>query len=155
MPWRSISVRLGGDAKGDLRQDGQLVGGVGAVHVERRVGLGVAEPLGLGQRRRVVDAALGHGREDEVPRAVEDALNRRDLIGGQALAEGADDRHAAGHGRLEADGLAGRRAASNTSPPRFRQQRLVRRDHVLAGGERACSTISLARVVPPISSTTT
>ena len=45
------------DAEGDLRQDGQLVGGVGAVDVERRVGLGVAALLGLGQGVGVAPAA--------------------------------------------------------------------------------------------------
>ena len=67
-----------GDAEGDLRQDRELVGGVGAVHVERRVGLGVAELLGLGQRRRRSSRPRSaHRREDEVARAVEDALDRR------------------------------------------------------------------------------
>ena len=95
-----------GDAEGDLGQDGQLVGGVGAVHVERRIGLGVAALLGLGQGLGVAAAVLGHAGEDEVAGAVEDALQRRDLVGGQALGQGGDDRHAAGDAGLEGDGPA-------------------------------------------------
>ena len=43
-----LDVRL----EGELGEDRQLVGGVGAVHVERRVGLGVAELPGPGPGRR-------------------------------------------------------------------------------------------------------
>ena len=49
MPRRAMAGERHRHAEGDLRQDGELVGGVGAVHVERRVGLGVAALLGLGQ----------------------------------------------------------------------------------------------------------
>ena len=95
-----------GDAEGDLGQDGQLVGGVGAVHVERRVGLGVAAPLGLGERLGVAAALLAHAGEDEVAGAVEDALERQDLVGRQALGQGGDDRDAAADAGLEGDGPA-------------------------------------------------
>ncbi len=106
MPRRSMALTRHRHAEGDLRQDGQLVGGVGAVDVEGRVGLGVAAPLGLGQRLGVALALLGHARQDEVAGAVEDALQRQDLVGGQALGQGGDDRHAAGDAGLEGDGPA-------------------------------------------------
>ena len=63
-----------GHAEGDLGEDGQLVGGVRAVHVERRVGLGVSAALGLGQGLGIAAAALSHAGEDEVAGAVEDTL---------------------------------------------------------------------------------
>ena len=44
------------DAERDLRQDGELVGGIGPIDVQGRVGLGVAAPLGLGQRIGVAAA---------------------------------------------------------------------------------------------------
>ena len=46
-------------AEGELRQDRQLVRGVGAVDVEGRVGLGVAQLLRLAQRRRRRPARRG------------------------------------------------------------------------------------------------
>ena len=132
----AAAVDLGdrhGHAEGDLGQDGQLVGGVGAVHVERRVGLGVAPPLGLGQRFAIgLARLLGHGGEDEVAGAVEDALQRQDLVGGQALGQRGDDRHAAGDAGLEGDGplvLAGRLEDLGAV---LGQQRLVGGDDVLA-----------------------
>ncbi len=95
-----------GHAKRDLGQDGQLVGGVGAVDVEGGVGLGVTAFLGLGQSFAVALAFFAHGGEDEVAGAVEDALERQDLVGGQALRQGGDDGHAAGDAGLEGDGPA-------------------------------------------------
>ena len=103
------------DPKGDLGQDGQLVGGVGAVHVQGRIGLGVAELLGLGQGVLIGAAVLAHAGEDEVAGAVEDALQRQDLIGGQALGQGGDDGNAAADAGLEGDGpvhAGGRRRKS-------------------------------------------
>ena len=66
-----------------MGQDGQLLGGVAAVDVHRRIGLGVAALLGLGQGRGVVGVVLLHLREDEVARAVEDGVDRLDLVGRQ------------------------------------------------------------------------
>ena len=121
-------------AKGELRENGQLVGRISAVHVERRVGLGVTKSLRLGQSIGVTDVPcsfmLG---EDEIAGAVEDALNGGDLVGRQASRQGGDDRDAAGDARLEADRT--RRAAGRCRKSRHRavaSRRLVRRDDVLA-----------------------
>ena len=135
MPVPLDLVRLGRDAERDLRQDRELVGGVGAVHVERRVGLGVAELLRLGEGVGVAQAALGHRGEDEVRGAVEDALDGGDLVGRQALAQRADDRHAAGDRGLEADGALGLAGGLEDLVARVGEQRLVRGDDVLAGRE--------------------
>ena len=109
------------------------MGRVGAVHVERRVGLGVAEPLGLGEGVGVAHAAVGHRRQDEVAGAVEDALDGRDLVGGQALGQGADDRDAAGDAGLEADRPLVLPGRLEDLRPVLGEQRLVRGDDVLAG----------------------
>ena len=45
--------------------------------VEGRVGLGVAEPLGVGEAPREVQALQLHPREDVVAGAVEDAVDAR------------------------------------------------------------------------------
>ncbi len=112
------------------------MGGVGAIHVKRRVGLGVALALGLLQNVGVAAAILGHAGEDVVAGAVEDALQREDLIGGEPLAEGADDRDAAADRRLEGDGLAVLPARVEDLGAVRRQQRLVGGDDVLARGQQ-------------------
>ena len=61
-------------AEGDLGKDCQLVSGVGAVHVERWIGLGITTPLGLSEGGSVAVAVLAHARKDEVAGAVENAL---------------------------------------------------------------------------------
>src|SRR5205814_7955638 len=66
---------------------------------------------------------------------VEDALQRRDLVGGEALGECPDDRHPAGDGGLEADGPAGLAGGVEDGRAVLGQQRLVGGDDVLAGGQ--------------------
>ena len=58
-------------------EDRHLGGGVAAGDVVARVGLGVAEALGLGERL-VVARAARHQREDEVGRAVDDPVDPLD-----------------------------------------------------------------------------
>ena len=70
--------------------------------------------------------------EDEVAGAVEDALERLDLVGGQALGQGGDDRHAAGDAGLEGDGPAVPAGGVEDLGAVLGQQRLVGRHHVLA-----------------------
>ncbi len=62
-------------AKADARQDRELVGGVDAVDVEARIGLGIAELLRLGQHLGEFAPALAHRRQDVVRGAVEDAVD--------------------------------------------------------------------------------
>ena len=61
----ALDVRLGElhrHAERDRADDRRLVRGVDAVDVEGRVGLGVAEPLRLGERGGEVDAACRASR---------------------------------------------------------------------------------------------
>ena len=86
-----------------MGQDRQLLRGIAAVDVHGRIGLGKAQLLRLRQGVGVALAAILHLREDEVARAVEDSVNRLDLVGHQRLVDGRDDRNPASHGRLEGD----------------------------------------------------
>ena len=88
-------------AERDRGDDRRLGAGVVALDVGRRVALGVAQLLGLGERGAVLGALLGHLGEDEVGGAVEDAHHAGDRLAAQALAQRADERDAAGDGRLE------------------------------------------------------
>ena len=119
-----------GLAKGKGGQDGELVGGVGAVHVGRRVGFRVAERLGLGQHVRELAPLLAHGGEDVVAGAVEDAGDPADAVGRQALAQRLDDGNAAGNGRLEREGGGARQGGAVQG-----DQRLVGGDDGAAGSE--------------------
>ena len=60
-------------AEGQVRENRQFLGGVGAVDIHRRVGFGVAQPLGLGKHVGVRCPLSCILRKDEVARAVEDA----------------------------------------------------------------------------------
>ena len=129
-------VQPHGHAEGVGGQQCELVGGVGAVHVEGRIGLGVAQGLSLGQRGGQVQAARLHAREDVVAGAVEHARQRVDAVGRQALAQRLDDGHAAGHGRLVGQHAAMARGRRGQLLAMLGQQGLVGRHHVLAVGQR-------------------
>ncbi len=124
------------DAEGDLGQNRQLVGGIDAVDVEGRIGLGIAAPLSLGQCLRIGLALFAHAGEDEIAGAVENALHRQDLVGGQALGQSGDDRDAAADRRLEGHSAV----VTATHIEHFRamlcQQGFVGGDDMFAVGQR-------------------
>ena len=118
MPADALVVHVAGDdlgAEGDGGDDRGLGPGVEALDVGRRVALGEAERLRLGERDAVVGALLGHLGEDEVGGAVDDAHHPADRLAAQALAERADERDAAGDGGLEQQVDAGRRRPRRTA----------------------------------------
>ena len=119
-------------AEGEMGQDGQFLRGVAAVDVGRRIRLGVAALLGLGQGRGILGVVLLHLAQDEVARAVEDGVDRLDVVGRKALGQGRDDGDAAGHGRLKGDRAAHLPRQGEQLRPVLGQQGLVRGDHVLA-----------------------
>ena len=88
-------------AERDRREDRGLRRGVEAADVLRRIGLGEAEPLRLGERV-AVGAAILHRREDEVRRPVDDAEHAVDVRDDERLAQHLDHRDRGAHGGLEA-----------------------------------------------------
>ena len=119
-------------AKGERSQDGRLGGGVVSLHVRRGVALGQTELLRLAQHVVVAVALLLHAREDVVGRPVHDPHDPDDLLTGQRLAQGPDDRDGPGHRRLveqvhpRGGGHLGQLGAAGG------QERLVRGDDRLA-----------------------
>ena len=135
MPVRGMSRQLT-RAEGQVRQDRQFLGNVAAVDVHDRIGLGVAELLGLGHGGRIVGPQLLHLRQNEIARAVENGVDRLNLVGRERLADGGDDRDAAGHGPLEGDGTAQLPRPGKQFRAVLGQQGLVGRNHVLAAFEQ-------------------
>jgi hypothetical protein len=98
--------------EGEASQDRHLRRGIGAAHVGRWIGLGVAQFLRLGQDLVKRGAGTCHLGEDEVGRTVDDAEDLGHLSRRQALLDHADHGHHPGDGRFEAKlhaGLAGGR----------------------------------------------
>ncbi len=139
-------VELHRDAEGDRGEDGELVRGVDAVDVEGGIGLGVAQALRLGEHHVEGQPLVAHLREDVVAGAVDDPGDPLDAVGGEALADRLDDRHAAAHRRLEGDHHALRWAAREDLVAVLREQRLVGGDHVLAVGDRRQDELAGARL---------
>ena len=84
---------VGGNAgaKADGGEDGRLAGGIEAVDVGGRIGLGVALGLGVGEHVGVIGALGVHARQNVVGGAVEDAGDGQDLVAHQVVLERADD----------------------------------------------------------------
>jgi hypothetical protein len=129
-------VELHRDAEGNRRHDRELVRGVDALDVERRIGLGVAARLRALERGGERLALAAHLREDKVRRAVDDPGDPFDPVGGQALAQRLDDRDAATDRALERDHHALRVRGGEDLVAVAREQRLVCGNHMLAVGNR-------------------
>ncbi len=129
--------RLEGDraAEGDGGEDGQFMRRVDAVDIERGVAFGVAQRLRFGQHFFEFAAALAHHGQDVVAGAVEDAGDGVDVVAGQALPQGFDDRDAAGDRGLEAQGQTAALSQSGEAAAMHREQRLVGGDDGFAGSE--------------------
>ncbi len=82
-------------AEGEAGEDGDLVGGVDALHVVRGVGFGVAERLRAAQGIGEVAAFLAHGSQDVVRGAVDDGGDGSDVVGEEVALEGRDYGYAA------------------------------------------------------------
>ena len=93
---RGVDLR----AEGERGEDGELVGGVEAADVEGRIGLGVAEPLRVGEADVERQGLRLHPRQNVVAGAVENARDAADRVARQALAQRLDHRNAAPDRRL-------------------------------------------------------
>ena len=96
----------------------------------KSVSAGVRETFAKGNLLRL------HAGEDVIAGAVEDAVDARDLIAGEAVAQRLDDRNAAGNRRLEAERRALGLGELGEMKPVLGDQRLVGRDDGLAVAER-------------------
>ena len=130
------TVEVDGRVKGECRQDGELLGGVDALDVEGRVRFGVAQPLGVGKRRREDLPFLLHRGENVVGSSVDDARDGIDTVRGEAGAQGVDDGNAPGYGSFEAERDAVPACRLEELLTVRRQQCLVGRDDVATGTQR-------------------
>ena len=124
-------------AVGKLDEDGQLVGGVMAVDVQRGVGLGIAQFLRLLEGHVEVEAVARHLGEDVIARAVEDAHQRRDAVARQALLEGRHHGDGPGHAGLVAQDAPLVPGLFQQAEAFFGQQGLVGGNDMLAHVQRA------------------
>ncbi len=125
-------VELQRDAKGDGRQDGQLVRGIDAFDVEGRVGFGIAQRLGFGQHVGEGAAFFTHFGEDEVAGAVDDAGQPVDAVGRQTFADRLDHRDTTGHCGFEGNDNPLLARLGKDLVTVHGDQRLVGGHHVLA-----------------------
>ena len=109
---------------------------VKAVDVERGIGLCIAEFLRVLEDHVKGKPLVLHPREDVVARAIENSVDRLDLVASEPFAQDADDRNAAANRRAEidVDVVLGRRLENLVTV--FRKQFLVRGYDALAAIER-------------------
>ena len=109
---------------------------VEAADIEGGVGFRITELLRLGETFAKGNLLRLHAGEDVIAGAVEDAVDARDLIAGEAVAQGLDDRNAAGNRRLEAERHALGLGEPGEMKPVLGDQRLVGGDDGFAVAER-------------------
>ena len=113
-------------AKGQAREDRQLVRGVDAVNVKARIGLSISKRLRFTEHIGKIATFAFHRRENIIAGAVEDPEHARNLVRGRAFAQPLDHRNAARDRGFEFErnlrGLCRRRKLK----PVMRDHRLVR-----------------------------
>ena len=142
------ALELERNTEGQRAENGQLVRRVDAFDVEARIGLRIAQRLGLGEDIGEVATLVAHLGQDEVTGPVDNACDPIDVVCRQAFAQGLDDGNATGDGRLEAhhDTALARRSEDLVAVPS--DQRLVGRDHVLAVLDRPEHQLERRRIAP-------
>ena len=119
-------------AKADGSEDCRLAGGVEAVDVGGRVGLGIALGLRVGKHIGVIGALGVHARQDIVGGTVENAGDGQDLVAHQVVLERAHDGDATATAGLALNLHAARARLLGERLDMTAQQGLVGRDDVLA-----------------------
>ena len=120
------------DTIGQRGQDGRLVRRVIAINVEARIGLRVTGGLGFLERMLERDLFALHLGQDVVAGPVQDPVDAVNPVAHKPLAQGADDRYAAGNAGLEPDSGLIFGGQGEDFLAMFRQEGLVRRHHGLA-----------------------
>ena len=120
---------------GEAGQNGDLAAGIAAIHIVAGVlRLGVAELLGNFQGLVKAHVLALHLRQHEVRRAVDDAADAADMVGGQALVHRGDDRRAAADAGFKQEGRA-------VLFGKGQQLCAVGCDHLLVGGADAAPAL--------------
>jgi hypothetical protein len=135
-------VEVHGGVERQPREDRHLRGGVLAVDILAGIGLGVAEPLGVGEGVGVRAAGARHLREDVVRRPVDDPVHAIDMRGRERLLQDADDRHDARDRGLEAQLHAVLARGRPQLLAVLAEQLLVRGHDVAAGTHRAQDVVA-------------
>src|SRR4030042_3300297 len=98
LPVDVLGVDVG--VEGQAGQDGHLVGGIHALDVVGRVGLGVAQLLGATERRPEVGSLAAHAGQDVVGGAVDDGAYGYEFVGQEIAPQRRDDGDAAAYAGL-------------------------------------------------------
>ena len=136
-------------AKGDGRQQRQFVPGVDAAHVQIGVGLQIAQGGAFVEQGVVALSGRLHPGQNIVAGAVHDAHDPLDLIGGQTLGQGLDDRNAARDRRLEPDHAPLCLGRQRQRVAVMGQQGLVGGHHILACRNRRLGGQTCRPLMPP------
>ena len=112
------------------------MGGVEAADVEGGIGFRIAEALRFGEAIFERDFLGFHLRQDVVAGAVQNAVDARYFVAGEALAQRLDDRDAARDRRLELEGDARGLRPCRQVEAVVGKHRFVGGDHAFAGVER-------------------
>ncbi len=123
-------------APGQAREQHQLVGGIEALDIADRIGLGVAAGLCLREDVGILTRVRSHGAEDVVGGAVQDAPDGMHLAGSEFAHQRTEHRYARQDRGLEAQRGTGRTCRVLELPAAAGQQVLVGCDHVLVRRER-------------------
>ena len=118
--------------KGHGRQDGELVRRVHPFYVKAGIGFGVAQGLSFGKHVCEGARLRLHGGQNKIAGAVDNAADRAHPVARHTLAQGLQNRDAAGHRRLAAQTHALLFGDLHQFVALLGNQGLVRGDHGLA-----------------------
>ena len=120
--------------EGNCTHERDLVCRIDPFDVEGRIGLCIAELLGIAQSHVEIEPLVAHLAQDEVGGAVDDSREPLDAVGRQSFTQGLDDGNATGHCRLEGHHHALLLRRRENLAAMHGQQCLVGSHHVLALG---------------------
>ena len=124
------------DTESNRRHQRDFVRGVYALNVKSRVGFGVTQRLRVFQSCSEVYAFVAHLAQNEISRAVDDAGDPLDTVGGQAFTQGFDDRYTTCDCRFKRDHHAFGMSSCKNFGAMHSQQSFVSRDDVLTCSNR-------------------